>query len=136
MIVGFVGYFAVRIFFDTWLRQRIVSPVSATWLDQPSPGGRGSGPNLDHAWVISQGPSDKLGHALSLTVSPCVRSIGPHSKAIDGNCLAQHGGGYMHAVYEPASRFWTLQGVETGIFAVAALAMILFAAWWTHQRAA
>jgi hypothetical protein len=42
----------------------------------------------------------------------------------------------MHAVFEPASRFWTLQGVETGIFAGAALAMILFAAWWTHQRAA
>jgi hypothetical protein len=136
VIVGFVGYFAVRIFFDTWLRQRIVSPVSATWLDQPLRGARGAGPNLDHAWVISQQPSDKLGHALSLTASPCVRSIGSHSKAISGNCLAQHGGGYMHAVYEPASRFWTLQGVETGIFAGAALAMILFAAWWTHQRAA
>jgi hypothetical protein len=137
VIVGFVGYFAVRIFFDTWLRQRVVSPLTATWLDQPSPGRRFPGPNLNHAWVISQGPSDKLGHPLGLSaLSPCVRAVGGNGKAGSGDCLAQHGGGYMHAVFEPASRFWTLQGVETGIFAGAALLMILFAAWWTHRRAA
>ena len=108
VIVGFVGYFAARIFFDTWLRQRIVSPLSSTWLASPT--GRDpsrGGPDLNHAWVISEG-NDKLGH----------------------------GPGLMHAVYEPASRFWTLQGVETAIFAGVALALILFAAWWTHERTA
>jgi hypothetical protein len=115
VIVGFVGYFAVRIFFDTWLRQRIVSPLSATWLESPFKRTR-SGPDLDHAWVISQNQSDKLGHALGLVRHPPT------------------GGFYTHAVYEPASRFWTLQGAETAIFAGVALALIVFAGWWTHER--
>ncbi len=42
----------------------------------------------------------------------------------------------MHAVYEPASRFWLLQGIETALFGGIALVLILFAAWWTHQRTA
>ena len=31
-------------------------------------------------------------------------------------CVAQRGAGYVHAVYEPASRFWALQGIETAIW--------------------
>jgi hypothetical protein len=42
----------------------------------------------------------------------------------------------MHAVYEPASKFWTMQAVETGLFGAAALALIAFAAWWARRRAA
>jgi hypothetical protein len=41
----------------------------------------------------------------------------------------------MHAVYQPASDFWPLQGLETALFAGVALMLIAFAAWWTHQRA-
>ena len=42
----------------------------------------------------------------------------------------------MHAVFEPASRFWTMQLVETGLFTGAAIVLIGFAAWWTDRRAA
>ena len=42
----------------------------------------------------------------------------------------------MHAVYQPASRFWLLQGIETGLFAGVGVVLILFAAWWTYQRTA
>jgi hypothetical protein len=108
VMVGFVGYFAVRVFVDSWLRQRLVSPVSTTWLASPTGRGRlGAGPDLNHAWVLSEG-----------TKTPA------------------HGSLVLHAVYEPASRFWALQGVETAIFAGVALALILFAAWWTHERTA
>jgi hypothetical protein len=43
---------------------------------------------------------------------------------------------FMHAVYEPASRFWTMQLAETGLFAAAGIALIGLAAWWTDRRAA
>ena len=53
---------------------------------------------------------------------------------IDPSCLAKHGAGYNHAVYQPASRFWLFQGIETALFGGVALALILFAAWWIHER--
>lgn len=39
-------------------------------------------------------------------------------------------------VYHPASHFWPLQGIETAIFGGLALALILFAGWWTNRRSA
>ena len=56
--------------------------------------------------------------------------------ARSGNCLAEHGAGYMHAVFQPASRFWELQGIETALFGGTALLLIAFAAWWAHERIA
>ena len=58
--LAFVGYFAARIFVDTWLRTRLVAPVEATWhtaAGQPA--------NLDHANIISQtgsGPGVVVGN--------------------------------------------------------------------------
>ena len=42
----------------------------------------------------------------------------------------------MTAVYQPASRFWALQGVEFGIVAGIGVLLILVAAWWTQHRTA
>jgi hypothetical protein len=136
LVVAFTGYFAARIFVDTWLRQHLVTPLSATWpvLVREHAGLRtfgGEPANLNHAWVISENPSDKLGHPASVLVGVCGKA-----RVTSGNCLAHHGLGYMHAVYEPASRFWLLQGLETAIFAGIALVLIGFAAWWTHERTA
>jgi hypothetical protein len=136
LVVAFVGYFAARVFVDTWLRQHLVTPLSATWqVLVPDHGGvrkvGGEPASLNHAWIISQNPSDKLGHPVSVLVGVCSKA-----QVISGNCLAQKGGGYMHAVYEPASRFWLLQGVETALFGGIALVLIGFAAWWTHERTA
>ena len=55
LVVAYVGYFASRLFVDTWLRQRLISPLSATFAPN-------RGPDLDHAWVLSEYPSDRLGH--------------------------------------------------------------------------
>ena len=137
MVVAFIGYFASRIFVDTWLRQRLVSPLTATW---PA-GGSGKAPEqsaLSHAWVIVEGPSDRFGHLLSFSLKPgaCLQQLGSQSKRVAPNCPAPHLAAYMHAVYQPASHFWLLQRIETGLFAGAALVLILFAAWWTHQRTA
>jgi hypothetical protein len=134
VIVGFVGYSVARIFVQNWLRQRYQTPLSGTWALA-----HGSLPNLNSAWVLSEGPSDRLGHRLPNTfgaLQSCSQAVNDHARAINPVCLAKHGLGYTHVVYQPASRFWLFQGIETGLFAGFALALILFAAWWTHQRAA
>jgi hypothetical protein len=130
LVVGFAGYFAARLFVETWLRQRLLSSHTATWaLDRAAPA------NLTHAWVLTGYPSDKSGHVAAL---PCPGIHGPGPRlTLLPKCLAtQDVAGYMHAIYHPASSFWALQGLETGLFGGVAVVLIAFAAWRTHSHAA
>ena len=137
LVVAFASYVAARIFVDTWLRQRYLSPLSATWRvtlssvpGLPKPEQLGHAPaNLHHAWVIDQYPSDRLGHHVAMLSGPCVRGVGSAVK-----CAAPQGALYTHAVYQSANRFWVFQGIETALFGGAAVALIVFASWWTHRR--
>jgi hypothetical protein len=122
-VLAFITYFAVRLFVDLWLRQRLTPPVSATWStkgDEPTA--------LQHAWVITQYPSDRFGHAIVPHIGSCP---GGNPKA----CLAALEPGYMHGLYEPASRFWSMQLAEFEVFAGVAIVLVAFAAWWTDRRA-
>jgi hypothetical protein len=128
VILGLGGYIAARLITQGWARQLYVSPVSRI-IPASS-----RGPNLDHAWLLSSVLSDRSGHAV--TLSPAVQqacSTGRNS--FSGSCFARQGAGFVHEIFQPASRFWTLQGIETGIFAGLAVALIVFAAWWIHERA-
>ena len=114
--MAFGGYFAARVFVDTWLRQHYKAPLSATWpFTQP-------GPDLSHDWVLSQTRRTAWGRISPSSLSPqgvCLKGV--------GNCIGNHGSGFTHAVYEPASRFWLFQGIETALFAGVALVLIAFA---------
>ena len=133
VIVAFAGYTVARIFVQSWLRQRYETPLSSTW-----PMSKGfAGPNLDRVWVLSQGPSDRFGHLWRQSlgvIQLCSRTAGGGLKAIDPACLARHGAGFNHAVYQPAGRFWLFQGIETALFGGVGVVLILFAAWWVHER--
>jgi hypothetical protein len=126
IVVAFLGYFGFRLFVDTWLRQRLVSPVTAIWSNASN------GPDLNHAWVLNEAPGDRLGHNIAVAPGSCA----PAADKGNAHCLAVHGAGYMHAVYHPPSHFWPLQSIETAIFGGAALVLIAFASWWTHARTA
>jgi hypothetical protein len=126
MVVGFLAYFGGRIFVDTWLRQRFVTPLTATW------GPHSNGPNLDRAWVIFQGPSNRAGqpfHGSFPALQHCASSVPGGLKNVNQSCLARLGAGFNHAVYQPASRFWEFQGIETALFGGLAILLIAFAAW-------
>jgi ABC-type transport system involved in multi-copper enzyme maturation permease subunit len=129
LIVGFVGYFAARVFVDAWLRQRLVSPLTAT-----SHLLRGDPAGLRHAWILEEFPSDRAGHAVRIPFALCGPPPAAGGKPDIGNCLAQHGY-FRHITYQPASRFWELQGIETALFAGTAIVLLAFAAWWTYRRA-
>jgi ABC-2 family transporter protein len=120
LTVAFVGYFAFRVFVDTWLRDKLVPPVKTTW--------RGPQPHrLDHANIIRE---DVVGHThLTLTGGGV---LGGHAQFAAPS--GRGGGPLFEAVYQPASHFWPLQLVETGLFIGLAAALVAFAAWWTHER--
>jgi hypothetical protein len=137
LVVAFAAYAAARIFVDTWLRQRYLSPNAATWrvtlsrvpgLAKPKQVGHPPA-NLHHAWVFNQYPSDRFGHHVATLGGPCVRGVGAAVR-----CAAPQGVLYTHAVYQPASRFWAFQGIETALFGGVAVMLIVFASWWTHRR--
>jgi hypothetical protein len=118
-VVAFAGYFAVRLFVDTWLRRRLVSPLTATW---PA---RGNGPDLNTAWVLQQYPVGRNGR-------PVTEFSCPHNAG--GPCSIPGGHfSFLHAVYHPTSQFWALQVRETALFGLAGLALLGLAAWWTAR---
>jgi hypothetical protein len=129
VMVGFAVYFALRLFVDVWLRQRLVPPKTATW------GTSGADPSgLSRSWLISEYPSDRLGrHVHMVTVCAHVQR---GTKVVDPGCLVKQRPDFMHAVFEPASRFWLMQGVETALFCAAAAVLLAFAALWTQRRSA
>lgn len=133
LLVAFVVYVVGRVFMDSWLRQRLVSPVKTTWLAS------GSGPNLNQALVINQFVSDKHGHQLAGSAGPCIRTPGAlfsHTSRCVQPLAARGAHVYTTALYQPASRFWELQGLEFGIVAGTGTLLILAAAWWTQRRIA
>ncbi len=126
VISAFLAYVACRLFVDGWLRQRFVAPLSATWSINAR------GPSMDNALVLSSGISDRAGHLFGgnfAALQACGRVAFKGEKVLNAKCLARHGAGFNHAVWQPESRFWELQGIETTLFAGVGLLLIAFAAW-------
>jgi hypothetical protein len=123
---GLLGYFGLRIAIQTWAREHYVAPVKAVWR----PGTSGPG-NLDHAWSIVSGPSAR-GHSLPGAEQIVAGCMNLGKRQIE-RCLTSH-----HvlnaAVYQPASRFWLFQGIETAIFAGLGGGLLLVALWWLRHR--
>jgi hypothetical protein len=133
VVVGLGGFIATRLVTQGWLRQRYVIPVSRIFPASAP------GPNLTHAWLLSNSLSNRAGEPVTpsaATIQKCTTAVSHTTSRMNGACFARHGAGFIHDVFLPASRFWTLQGIETGLFAGAAVALTLFAAWWIHERAA
>jgi hypothetical protein len=132
IVVAFAGYVAARLFVQSWLRQRFVTPLSATW------GPHSPGPTTgNNVWVLSGGPSDKAGHIFSgssAIFQECASRSG--AKGLDPGCMARHGAGYNHLVWQPASRFWEFQGIETALFGGVALLLLAAAVAWLVRRPA
>lgn len=123
VLVGFAGYFVARIFTDTWLRQRLAPMHTLTFkASKESPA------VLNHAWIVSQSPSDAHGNPVPMA---CLK-VGNGVPLSCGNRMPE----YMHAVFHPASQFWQLQITETAMFGGVAVLLIAFSAWWTLRRAA
>ena len=100
----------------------VLSPIALTWN-----GAKDGGASVPvNAWVISEYPSDRAGHRIALA-GRCLRG--------DPNCVFKPPT-WVHTVYQPASRFWELQAIETALFGGLAAVLILVAAWWVRERVA
>jgi len=122
---GFGIYLAARLVLRA-VREHLIPPLHA--LTRPPAGPAG----IRHAWVISQnyvGPHGSAGAYAAL--NHCSTADGD----LDTACLVHHH--IMSSwIYEPASRFWSLQAIEGGVFLGLSAVCLGLAIWWIRNRIA
>ncbi|HYZ56621.1 MAG TPA: ABC transporter permease subunit [Streptosporangiaceae bacterium] len=118
---------------------RVTTPLDASviqgWgINQPGSDLQvtvGSPPNLAGAWIYSTQVINAAGSAnLGQAPQACRGNFNPRSC---GNAIRQLPLRQV-TVYQPASRFWDFQGIETGIFAVLALLLAGSCFWLVRRR--
>jgi ABC-type transport system involved in multi-copper enzyme maturation permease subunit len=124
--VSLVAWIAVVVLSITTLRAHLLTPLTA--VDAPqNPSG----------WIVSDVWKSPTGTVLnSSQVAEDLYKASAAGHKFDGaQYLYQHG--YVHTVvYQPASRFWALQGIEAGGLVVLSAALLLAALWLVRRRAA
>jgi hypothetical protein len=137
MAITLVGFTVVRLLISEDFRSHYLTAVTRTFgffHAPPQPTGS--------YWLVSSGligprgpvptPSgitlriDGVGINPAALPDTCRSLVFQHSRNIF-SCLAAHG---YHAFisYQPASRYWAFQGIETGIFVLLAAALVAVAA--------
>ncbi len=131
------GFVAIRFGIDYVLRPHYMKPLTAT-----VPLGSDSPPATGSIWTVSTKMLDPAGRAINgLRVdlnhlpAPC-QSLVASGNVGHGNvirCLGNQGYRTVTA-YQPASRFWTFQGMETAIYLALAGCLVVVALWIVGRR--
>jgi ABC-2 family transporter protein len=142
MAITLAVFAVIQIAMPLWIRPHLIPPRHAvlplTSVNLQALGSSDNKPivgvarmNFEpDAWIISSGPVDVSGRVATTVPPTCQRASG-----IEGflDCLTSHG---IRAgvTYQPASRYWAFQGIETGIFIVLAGGLAGFCSWQVSRR--
>jgi hypothetical protein len=131
MAVTLGGFLATRVAVALLLRPRFLPPrrraypVVSGHLVQPDP--------LAGDWVISRGVHSAQG--VKLTPGSGSQALCDQTAA--AQCVAKYGAGaYNQDLFQPADRFWLFQGIETALFVVLAVVLLLVAVRLVRRRIA
>jgi hypothetical protein len=91
-------------------------------------------PGQPEAWILSSGAINAAEQPVSTIPAPCLSpSAGKGASPNAGACMASRG--IREAItYQPASRYWPFQWIETGIFLALTLALAGFCFWRLGRR--
>ncbi len=131
MAVTLGGFIAARVAVTLWLRPHYLSAVTITRSLTALPRLTGS------YWLISQGARNPAGQlmarpqdqaaAFGVPVSSLPNACAGLARPTGGltsSCRATLTGFRSFVTYQPASRFWPFQGIETGVFVVLAAVLL------------
>ncbi|HET9110970.1 MAG TPA: hypothetical protein VFN78_09115 [Ktedonobacterales bacterium] len=131
------GYIAVALAMANWWRPNFVPPVTQTWDPSVT-----TGPSrlTSNAWIYFIGYVDKTGQRLDINTAmqTCSPSgiegfTGDSPGSSFAQCLHAHGWLSM-GIWQPASRYWLFQGIESGILVAVALLLLGFTVWWVKRQ--
>jgi hypothetical protein len=122
-----------------------LSPNDTIGLDAPSGGSVSLNffpPELPDAWIrssqvtnaVGQKPSGAVLNELCPQFIQAVHGQGGMRAALQACVTKLSATFHQTVVYQPASRYWPFQWAELGLFAVLALALAAFSAWWIRRR--
>lgn len=127
MAVAIVSFLAMRFGTIDLLRPHFMAPlVSSAPVGANSPLGRGD-------WLLTDNLMGASGQSFSGRFAIDQLCGAGNSKGAINSCLQGHGV-IETVVYQPASRYWTFQGIELAEFAVIAGLLLLLAVWWVRRR--
>jgi hypothetical protein len=133
------GFAAIQFAWPAWVRPHLITPArSITALTASNVQGLAGFNTLQTGisnagpwWILSNQTIDKTGHAFTGAPQACLSPTAPFQAC--QNAVAR-----LHlrqlVTYQPASRFWTLQWYETGIYLLLAAALAGFCFWWINRR--
>jgi hypothetical protein len=128
MAITFAVYVPLRLWVQS-LRAHFATPLQITYQAFGTSPRAGLGD-----WIIQSRILNGAGRTVSdqTVLSTC--GVGPSTPKPDVlGCLAAHGYHQLD-IYQPASRFWTFQGIESAIFLGLTVALLAVAVYWTTRR--
>jgi ABC-type transport system involved in multi-copper enzyme maturation permease subunit len=137
LAITLAGFIAVRVVITLWLRSHYMSPVTVIYnvLDGFTPKGAywqlASGVLGPNGQPLAQPNNTPYFDGIPQTYLPGACSVmnGPNPPNNPPPACAQALSHYhAYLTYQPADRFWTFQGIETGIFLVLAATLIMVTA--------
>ena len=139
MAVTLAIFALVQIPMPLWVRGNIIPPVQTIVTIDAAQVSYGSltasaVPGQPAAWVVSSHAVNAAGQTITAAPASCLPDY-PAAKfnGDPGQCMDKLG--IREVVdYQPASRYWPIQLVETGIFLVLALALAWFCFWLLSRR--
>lgn len=128
MAVTLVVFAAMQVVWGTWIRPHLIAPLHAVYSIAAvalqtlgsAPGNRLflTAGGKSGQWILGSHAVNAAGHAVSTVPVACRNAFnGPNAFQ---DCLARSGI-KLAVTYQPASRFWDFQLLETGIFVAIAV---------------
>jgi hypothetical protein len=118
----------------TWIGLRLVTSIVRPYLISPEVRVGLQANAAQGDWSLGVTYVDNAGHIVSEGQADAVlRSFGPTQDPY--TLLGQHGI-HVAELYQPASRFWLIQGIETVLFVAAGLVCLACCIWWVNRRLA
>jgi hypothetical protein len=128
MVLTLVAYLPIKLGVQA-LRGHFLAPLQLTYaFGTNSPRGNSGD------WILSSEVVNRDGQIMgSLGVADPCNALASRAQA--EACAVEHGYRFL-VTYQPLSRFWPLQLIESGIFLGLAVAVLGLAVWWILRRTA
>jgi hypothetical protein len=130
MALTLIIFVIVRVLIVNFLRPYYLPPITRTFpINAAIQAPEGS-------WIISNEMVDRSGQSLSfdaLQVCQALLSQNPTDQTPYNQCISEHGF-ENRIVYQPADRYWLLQGIESGLYLLLTTLLFALTFWWIKYR--